>query len=157
MVPVPPVSVQVCTMGEVGAVWIATLQGRLVATGSAVNVNAPFAETVIVLLFWSTRTIDSPGVRPESTPPTVYEYAQRPLVQRPEAQSVFAPQTLPPGQVGPHAGEAHAPLVQTPEAQSVFAPHPLVSAHVGAHAGVAQVPPVQTPEPQLPAAPQGAP
>lgn len=73
--------------------------------------------------------------------------------QIPDWQSPFAPQGLPVGQVGAHAGAWHLPAVQTRDAQSAFAPQSFPSLHAGAHPGAWQLPPMHEPEPQSPLPP----
>jgi hypothetical protein len=86
---------------------------------------------------------------------SVVQNAHVPFVQMVFAQSSLAPQALPIGHAGAHAGGAHVPFAHTPEAQSVAPLQALPSGHVGAHAGAAHAPPEHTPDPQvLPHVPQ---
>jgi hypothetical protein len=87
-----------------------------------------------------------------------YEWTvQAPSMHTSEAQSPFAPHTLPAGHVGAHAGAAHWLLVHTPDAQSVAAAHVTPSGQDGSHVVAAQVPSVHTADTQSPFAPHGVP
>jgi hypothetical protein len=87
-----------------------------------------------------------------------YEWTvQAPSMHTSEAQSPFAPHTLPAGHVGAHAGAAHWLLVHTPDAQSVAAAHVTPSGQDGSHVVAAQVPSVHTADAQSPFVPHAWP
>ena len=76
---------------------------------------------------------------------------QRLFAQRPDPQSLFAPQLLPalhlPGAAA-HGGGAQVPAVQTFDEQSLVCPQVVPFEHEGEHVGAEHLPPMHCPEAQ---------